>query len=530
MATKPKNKPQARHIEWVGGWFESLSYVLEPEPFKPVIVLWLEDGLVLATEAAHPDERDAAFERALRQALAAPMVGPPRRPTRVRVEDEDLLRIADRVLGADVAVVLDETPEVYAVADAMDEAAGPDADRGYLTDKKVTPAAVGALFLQATALYRAAPWNLIPDDSVVFAVDAPELGVRGGAAVVVGQAGLGRSVILFESFKHYLAFRSAAEEGVGDELPGVAVFALDFEHDAPPALRAEVAAHGWQLPLPDLYPVLRSVDDDAVGRPLLPRDLRLAGALAEAFTRLTEAEPERLGASAGPTVTTRAEGLTLTLPHPAALASRFEAEMAPRREVRVLVRRFLASELRGRVPGVWRDTADHVVDALLRRRITAKGAPGFDRWPGRLVHEAMEDISHLVSDTKELRRVVDVSDRFFAWMAHTGQMPAALAGELHAHLEHEAKALEAAASDPTMRALAEHIASLSEGGVLDEAEVQKAVEAWARDVAEGRVEASPALREQLGIDRAPKKKAAAPKKVAPKKAAAPKKSASKKKK
>jgi hypothetical protein len=523
MATKPSKKPRGKQVEWVGGWFESLAYVLEPEPFKPIVTLWMEGDKVLATEAAHPDERDAAFERSLRQALSAPMVGSPRRPTHVRVEDDEMAQIAERVLGDDVTVVLDETPEIYDVADAMDEATGPDADRGYLTDKKLAPAAVAAFFGAAAALYRAAPWGLIPDDSVVFGVDAPELGVRGGAAVVVGQSGVQRGVLLFDSFKAYRLFREASEGETGEELPGVAIFALDYEHDAAPALRAEVAAHGWPLPVADLFPVLRSIDAEAVERPLSTRDLRLAGSLAAAFAHLVDAEPDRLGASVGPTVTASAEGLTLTLPHPSALAERFEAAMAPRREVRVLVRRFLASELRGRVPGVWRDTADMVVDTLVRRRVMAKGPKGFERWPTRLVDDAMRDISHHIADMKELRRVVDVSDRFFAWMAQTGQMPAALAGELHAHIEEEAKVLEAAANDPTMRALAEHIAALSEGGEPNEAEVQKAVEAWARGVAEGSVEAPELFREQMGLSgeapkkKAPKKKAAAPKKKAPKK-------------
>lgn len=507
MATKPKMKPRARGVEWVGGCFESASYVLQPEPFKPVVALWMEGEVVLATEAVHPDERDAAFERALRQALAAPMVGPPRAPARVRVEDEAMAKVARRVLGPRVPVVVDDTPEIYEVADAMDEATEEREERGYLADRTVTPAAVGELFRAAAALYRAAPWGLVPDDSVVFGVDAPALGVAGGAAVVLGQAGLGRAVILFEGFKDYQAFRSATEDGAGDELPGVAVFGLDYEHDVPPELRAEVSEHGWELPLADLYPVLRHIDPDAIPRPLLPRDLQLAGALAAALTRLVADAPERLGAAAGPAVAATVDGLTLTLPHPAAVASRFEAKMTPQREVRVRVRRFLASELRGRVPGVWRDTADPFVDALLRRRITAKGSAGFDRWPARLVHEAVGDVVHRLEDARDLQRVVDVSDRFFAWMASTGQMPAALAGELHAHVEAEVKVLTTAVQDPAMRALAERIATLDEG------DAARAIEDWARDVAEGRMDVPEVLRRGLGAPGpAPEKKPPAAKK------------------
>ena len=54
--------------------------------------------------------------------------------------------------------------------------------------------------------------------------------------------------------------------------------------------------------------------------------------------------------SAGPTVSTRDRAnATLTLPHPGAAA--FDAAMAPHREVNVILRDFLASELRGRRRG-----------------------------------------------------------------------------------------------------------------------------------------------------------------------------------
>ena len=56
--TKPRRRSRARRErhEWVGGIRRLPFYVLEPEPFRPEILIWLElpGGFVVAARTLNP--------------------------------------------------------------------------------------------------------------------------------------------------------------------------------------------------------------------------------------------------------------------------------------------------------------------------------------------------------------------------------------------------------------------------------------------------------------------------------------------
>jgi hypothetical protein len=483
-------RKRPRAVEWVGGCFDVHTYVLKSQPYRPVKAVWMEEDVVLAKAIAHPLQAEQALERALRRACATPLVGSPRRPDRVRVEDKTVVPIVRRVLGANVTVCVAETPELWALVDTMGALAdtrGVDV-RGYLSDEAFAPEDVADFFRATTTLYRANPWSIVADDSVVWAVDAPALGARGAAAIVTGQLTPNPGLILFDSFDAMLAFRGSPLQA-GDEPPQAALLAVEFDADVSDGLRHEVEAHAWEIPRPDLFPVVRRLDADLILAPIPPRALARLGATARALARMVTDVPQRLGAPTGPTVTTEVDGLILTLPHPRALSSGFEAEMAPLRELRILVRAFLASELRGRVPGVWRDLADAFVDALLRRRRVKTQRVSFDHWPKHLVDEALEDVREMLEDDKDLERLLDVSRRFFTWMTNTGRMSAALALELHRVVERGILARRTATHDPK-----------HDGAASDLHEFVKDIRAWSEGIVRGRGPVFDALSWQVGFD------------------------------
>jgi hypothetical protein len=138
---------------------------------------------------------------------------------------------------------------------------------------------------------------------------------------------------------------------------------------------------------------------------------------------------------------------TLTLPHPGAAA--FDAAMGPHREVNVILRDFLASELRGRVPGVWRDVAEVIAHALLDEKFEESGAR-FDAWPPRLVDAAMAHVAPRIGDARALAVSGDALARFFGFMVASGRLAPAAGERLRAraagHLDAAASALAAGAT------------------------------------------------------------------------------------
>jgi len=76
--------------EWVGGILAPPFYLLDrEEPYRPRVVVWLElpEGRVVGRQVVMPEDLDGAVGRVLRKALTEPLVGAPRRPHAIRVDD-----------------------------------------------------------------------------------------------------------------------------------------------------------------------------------------------------------------------------------------------------------------------------------------------------------------------------------------------------------------------------------------------------------------------------------------------------------
>jgi hypothetical protein len=293
--TRPRRGNQKRRstgtLEWVGGRLTTPFYVTEGDPYRPEIILWLElpNDLVVGHMIIDPKGPLVSFGETLLHAMAMPMVGPPRRPARIRVADA---RLADEVqkTAPDIDVVVEPTPELDRLLALMRESmsAEGDDDMSYFEGGRISGEAVDSLFHAAQLLYEISPWKAA-SDSQVLRLDIPALGVEGACVSVIGALGESLGFIIFPSCLAFERFYRAAEAGNSVEGPldwGTDTLSLNFERGAelPTSMRREVAEHGWPVADPMGYPLVRHLDRDGVLRPLNEHDIRVVSACATSLS------------------------------------------------------------------------------------------------------------------------------------------------------------------------------------------------------------------------------------------------------
>lgn len=332
--------------EWVGGYFSLNGQVTGEGPaYQPSLAVWIEPRgpLVVKGKVVRPGEERAALLRLLGEAFTSPEVGPPRRPARVRVADEELARrIRERHA---MPTIVGPTPELNEMREAMAafeaERAADESARAN-DDTYLPPGAsselVADLFARARALHALEPWKNAGDEDV-FAVDVPEMDIRGGVLSLIGSLGESTGFLMFASAADFRVFYRAATARLsrtrGRDAPevdfGGEVMSLTFERgaDLPHRMRKQVAQHGWQVPSPEAYPRVERRDRSGASLPTRVDDLRLADAITGALVAFASKHGLEIGA---PTNVVSLESRTdagpvvvLTYPHPDFLAG-FEDE------------------------------------------------------------------------------------------------------------------------------------------------------------------------------------------------------------
>jgi hypothetical protein len=114
--------------------------------------------------------------------------------------------------------------------------------------------------------------------------DVPGLGVQGACLCVIGALGESLGFLLFPSLAGFEAFAErAGAQAPGERLDlGTTFLSLNFERgaDLPPAMRREVAEHGWPVAGPHAYPRIDQCERDGSRRPVTEREVRLVSAVA----------------------------------------------------------------------------------------------------------------------------------------------------------------------------------------------------------------------------------------------------------
>jgi len=337
-ATKANTKAKTSPTEWIGGVRAVPAKVRDERgSHRPELALWVErpSGAVVAAQLA----RKVSLADALLEALARPLVGPPRRPSRLTVEDARAARAVAAVAGdLPIEIAPAPSPELdEIVAELAEKLAADDAEAARepdYVDDDVTPALLAPFFAAAAALHRAAPWRIAGDEQLMR-LDVPSLELDGGALAIVGETGDRRGLILFPSFE-------AQQQFVARDGEGVELVALEYERvaEVPPSWRA-LAPRSLRA-----FPVPVAVDSDGFSGPPGAFEVQLLTAAAEAVVAFMGAHADLFTAPWDGQIRDEAHtgpsGLAthLLAPHPEAVAAALaSARRRPRRSGGRSVRR-----------------------------------------------------------------------------------------------------------------------------------------------------------------------------------------------
>ena len=278
--------------EWVGGIVSPPFFITgeEKEPYRVDMAVWLErnSGCVLAQEVGPQGDSLAILKSSLESALQQPLVGRPRRPTRIRVEEAAWAPLITKTIGSPVEVVVAPTPELDELLEMMTaDMASEEAELSYFEQGRVSADVVQLFFESARLIFDVAPWDSI-DDGQVLRVDIPALGVEGACLSIIGALGESLGFLVFPSLEGYIAFGDHGDafvEGSGPIDCGTEWLALSYDRgaDLPAALRREVAENAWPVANAQAYPTVLRCDRDGVVCPLCDRDIRIITAIAAAF-------------------------------------------------------------------------------------------------------------------------------------------------------------------------------------------------------------------------------------------------------
>jgi hypothetical protein len=285
--------------EWVGGRITVPVYIAETEPYRPEMVLWLElpEGYVVGQTLTDPTGPPLSFRDTLLRAMAAPLVGAPRKPKRIRVSEPTLaMELRGAVPGAELVVA--PTPELDSLmAQMMASMPAGGGVPSYFEHGRIGADTLETLFQAADALFRSAPWKLV-QDAQAMRLDIPALGVEGACVSIIGALGESLGLVIFPSHLAMEQFVTKMQERQDRDAQldmGTSTLSLNFERGAslPVEMRREVAEHGWPVASPAAYPWVQHRDRDGMMRPLEERDVRIAAACASGVVALFSKHRER---------------------------------------------------------------------------------------------------------------------------------------------------------------------------------------------------------------------------------------------
>ncbi len=279
--------------EWIGGHFTAPFFITEGTPYRPDVLFWIEmpEMVILATNIIGPEDQDFSDAGYLRQTMLNPAVGPPRRPARLRVADENL---AMELKGAfpEIEIVVAPTLELDEIFEHFTKAMSRSAEQleGYTDGGRISSDAFAALFRAAGILYGVAPWERTPDD-LLIRVDIPSMDIEAGCISIIGSLGESLGFLLFPSIDGCEAFGRAAKAAEPGSRPadlGTSFLSLSFERgaDLHPEMRREIARHDWPVRSPDAYPDVDHRERDGTPRPLTEKDVRVVSACALSLSSL----------------------------------------------------------------------------------------------------------------------------------------------------------------------------------------------------------------------------------------------------
>ncbi|MEL6182225.1 MAG: hypothetical protein AAFS10_24920, partial [Myxococcota bacterium] len=166
----------------------------------------------------------------------------------------------------------------------------------YLCQGRAAPNTVHGFFEAAAELAHQAPWKTFNDD-LFIAIDLQRWGAARPCATLIGQAGMERGLLIFDSVGECTDFRSlsrlAHNLGVPPAQPNFNLLAVQLETGAtlPPEARKQIMRYGWPVASADDHPVLNRYNGDGV-QPIKPDDYLIATAMIDAVLHVVQHPPQ----------------------------------------------------------------------------------------------------------------------------------------------------------------------------------------------------------------------------------------------
>ncbi len=257
------------------------------ESYEPEVLVWIGgNGAVLGSRTAKPGEVLAAASESLTQAIERPLVGQPHRPGRLRVAS---LALADLLRSShpDLEIVCAPTPEIDVLADKMrKQLAERDMAISSYLGRGSSPELVAEFFSAAATLFRALDRGAPASGECDLMFDIESYGVCDRALVMLEQVGAPCTFVWFERVQDLDAFRAAADAAAAGErafVPAHATLSFERGADVSPALRKEIAAHGWEVASALAFPLLAVKNEGMFQREADASELKLAATVALAL-------------------------------------------------------------------------------------------------------------------------------------------------------------------------------------------------------------------------------------------------------
>lgn len=289
-------KKKSQDSEWVGGVVEVSAPGPQGTLFEVEVLVWLEleTGLLVGQETGERGATVAHAGEVLRRAMEAPLVGPPRRPGRVRVASAELAQVLI-AHDPDLEVLRAPTPELQELAAAMKEDLGHGevGDHGlslpgYL-ESGLEPAAIRSFFGAAAFFARAKPLQRIPEPASWFSVDVSALERVDRLVLMTGREEGSPGLIFLDGPADLDRYIDACEaEGTDAQLeyPPHVIFAFREREQLAPAEEDALVQHRWPLADDHSYPQLLRLTGHLEPQAVDADDLAYAEVLLLALTQL----------------------------------------------------------------------------------------------------------------------------------------------------------------------------------------------------------------------------------------------------
>lgn len=278
-----------------------------------MVVVSRTEGHVLAFELLHEEPSIDGIRRLLQKAMQEPEIGEPHRPTEVQMSKEDwTTALRPNLQTANIECVtvasLEQIDEVFEELSGQLSGQGPS---GLLDMPGITPDAVGSFFDAAALFFQQAPWQKTGDRPIQ--VECPTFESGPWYAVVMGQGGMARGMVLYDNLKTWLRIQQGElSEQENARLTAGLVVAFGVKDDLVPEDVEAAEQHRWPVATPDAYPSIYRMEPGLSMRPPLAWELQLLEGCLRSIPEFVRKKTRRL-APLTMTVPTTAGELSLTL-------------------------------------------------------------------------------------------------------------------------------------------------------------------------------------------------------------------------